>query len=396
MNAVFVHSHIFFYTDELNVYSEGKLPYGVWKRYLKHFSNLTVIGRGKKINLEDSFRLDISSGERVKHLFLPRISDPTSFLKNRQSVNNKLKEAISKADVLIARMPSEYSVLAIKYARKLNKPYIVECVGDVFSSLWYHGNPIGKILAPVSYIQHRNILKDCPYIVYVTKNYLQKRYPQKKGKSVSCSNVEINSVEVSVLKNKIKMLKEKDKSEKIKIGLIGSYSSKYKGIDVAIKALKILRNKKYDVELNILGSGNSEVFTPLIDSLELRKDIKFVGSLPHGEEVFKWLDTLDLYIQPSKTEGLPRALIEAMSRGCPTVASNVGGIPELIDKEFIHSPSNVKELSNKIEGIINNKEVSIKQANINFNRAKDYYLKNLSMVREEFFDDFIESNKTKI
>jgi glycosyltransferase involved in cell wall biosynthesis len=50
-----------------------------------------------------------------------------------------------------------------------------------------------------------------------------------------------------------------------------------------------------------------------------------------GEPVRRILDAADLFVLPSRTEGLPRALVEAMARGLPCVGSAVGGIPELLD-----------------------------------------------------------------
>ena len=47
------------------------------------------------------------------------------------------------------------------------------------------------------------------------------------------------------------------------------------------------------------------------------------------------LDTCDIYVQPSLQEGLPRALIEAMSRGCPCIGARTAGIPELLPEECL-------------------------------------------------------------
>ena len=55
-----------------------------------------------------------------------------------------------------------------------------------------------------------------------------------------------------------------------------------------------------------------------------------------------------VYIQPSRIEGLPRALIEAMSRGCACVGSSVGGIPELLNNQYIHEVNDYNSLAVKI------------------------------------------------
>ena len=72
-------------------------------------------------------------------------------------------------------------------------------------------------------------------------------------------------------------------------------------------------------------------------------NVVFTGSMGH-DQIFEWLKTIDVYIQPSLTEGMPRALIEAMSKGCPCVASNAGGMPELLDKKFIFPKGNTDQL----------------------------------------------------
>ena len=51
--------------------------------------------------------------------------------------------------------------------------------------------------------------------------------------------------------------------------------------------------------------------------------------------MFEWLDDMDLYIQPSLQEGLPRAVVEAMSRGLPALGAHTGGIPELLGEDCI-------------------------------------------------------------
>ena len=56
----------------------------------------------------------------------------------------------------------------------------------------------------------------------------------------------------------------------------------------------------------------------------------FAGSLPRAE-VFRRIDACDLFVMPSRTEGLPRALVEAMARAAPAIGSRVGGIADLLE-----------------------------------------------------------------
>ena len=97
--------------------------------------------------------------------------------------------------------------------------------------------------------------------------------------------------------------------------------------------------------------------------------MKFLGPLSH-EEVFQYLDNVDIYIQPSKQEGLPRALVEAMSRGCPALGSKTGGIPELLNKDFIFQKGAVDEICALLERL--DKETMYEEAIRNFEKAKEF------------------------
>lgn len=114
-----------------------------------------------------------------------------------------------------------------------------------------------------------------------------------------------------------------------------------------------------------------------------------MGVLPHTQ-VFSWLDGLDIYIQPSRLEGLPRALIEAMSRGCPAIGSAAGGIPELLDRDCIfgNDGNNVDELCELIRSFDTNK--MIQQAERNINEAVNYQHALLSQRRTLFFKEFAD------
>ena len=83
-----------------------------------------------------------------------------------------------------------------------------------------------------------------------------------------------------------------------------------------------------------MGNGDSSYLKGLAAKFGVEDRVVFCGGLPH-EKVFSWLDSIDIYIQPSQTEGLPRALIEAESRGLPCLGSRIGGIPELLQESAI-------------------------------------------------------------
>src|SRR5699024_1452325 len=108
-----------------------------------------------------------------------------------------------------------------------------------------------------------------------------------------------------------------------------------KGFDRAIKYISDIKPHNDDYEIHILGEGNSSYLNSIIKEHNMISRVHFDGTRQSGKEVFQWLDNIDLYLHPSLTEGLPRALIEAMSRGCLVIGSNRGGIPELLNADFV-------------------------------------------------------------
>ena len=89
----------------------------------------------------------------------------------------------------------------------------------------------------------------------------------------------------------------------------------------------------------MVGSGNADYLKNFVQKYGLSDKVVLKGQMSHNE-VLSWLDSLDLYVQPSLQEGLPRSVIEAMSRACPVIGSRTAGIPELIADECIFERKN--------------------------------------------------------
>ena len=118
----------------------------------------------------------------------------------------------------------------------------------------------------------------------------------------------------------------------------------------------------------------------------------FEGSLPH-DAMFNWLDDMDLYIQPSLPEGLPRAVVEAMSRGLPALGARTGGIPELLGDEYIFPRKGVKEIAQMLDHIT--LEQMAIMAKKNYEHAKYFQKELLEKKRYDFYSAFAVEVKEK-
>lgn len=390
VKALFVHDHRFSVAPNGDVYTSGKLPYGVWSRYLKFFDELVVVGRSTPLASLPHCGLDLSSGKNVSFTFLPDLAHPWRMLLDRPTVVKALAKQIQSVDAVIIRT-SLLGRIAASIAEEQKKPWAVEVVGCAWDAYWNYGSLAGLFFAPIAFVLQRRVVKRAHFAIYVTQHFLQKRYPCT-GTTAGVSNVEVASSFDDVLGRRL--LKIQQPHTPFVFGIIGSLNSKYKGIQTALVALKKCQYLLPDFELRILGGGDPKYWVDLAAGHGLDKKVKFEGTLPAGDAVLRWLDGLDVYLQPSFQEGLPRSLVEAMSRGCPAIGSTAGGIPELLAPEALHKPGKDRELGQLIQ-----KSVDViwrtEQAARNFNTARLYSKDVLDRRRDEFWRSFADHVRTQ-
>ena len=110
-----------------------------------------------------------------------------------------------------------------------------------------------------------------------------------------------------------------------------------------------------------------------------------VGELKAGNAVRAALDAADLFVMPSRTEGLPKAMIEAMARGLPCIGSRVGGIPELLEEEEMFRPDDPGNLAAKIAEVLGDPARMARLSRRNLEVARRYTADVLRTRRNEFY-----------
>ena len=340
-----------------------------------------MITRKEQVNEEKIDKYSVTSSKNIKFNCIDKL-DIVSLLFGKY--NKVIKKEVKNNEFIIIRLPSVIGIIACHYAKKYKKKYVIEMVGCPWDSLWNYGNLKGKIVAPIMYILNKYYIKRAPNVIYVSKEFLQNRYPTK-GRNIGVSDVNIDFIKQDIEKNRLKKIDSKEEKNIYKIGLIGSLNVNFKGHDTAIKALSILNRNNIKIEMHFLGVGDKSRWFKLIDKCNVEENVYFDGALPGGESVYQWMDSIDLYWIPSLQEGLPRALVEAMSRGCPVVGTKTGGIPELIDESCIIRKKSYKQLARKTINIINNKEMMKKLSIQNFEKSLEFEKEKLEKERSKFY-----------
>lgn len=326
-----------------NLYTDGSYSMRIWERYLQLFDRITLVMREdkelfpveeatKKFNRISSDRIDFIAVSDINGSFKSYLN-----LSVRNQRKEIIKSAIDDGDCVIVRLPGVDWV--IDYAKRNNKPCLVEVVGCPFDTLWNHSWK-GKFLAIPNCIRLKKAMRKATHAIYVTSSFLQNRYPTR-GKQIGCSDVQIS---VALKESDVYPAKEHT-DDVIYLGTAAAVNIKYKGQQYVINALKYLKeHSSQKFVYQIAGNGDASFLKSLVNKYGLQDTVEFMGSIPH-DKMSDWYRSLDIYIQPSKQEGLPRALVEAMSNGLPCIGSNAGGIPELLDEVSIFPKGDAKRLA---------------------------------------------------
>ncbi len=127
------------------------------------------------------------------------------------------------------------------------------------------------------------------------------------------------------------------------------------GIDILIKAVSHLTSH---FSLLIVGDGKErKKLERLAQKLGIKDKIRFLGSISPNE-IPKYLSQADIFVRPSRSEGLGSAFLEAMAAGVPVIATPVGGIPDFLrhgETGFFCEAENPTDLARKIETILYDK-----------------------------------------
>ncbi|OHB19917.1 MAG: hypothetical protein A2666_03160 [Parcubacteria group bacterium RIFCSPHIGHO2_01_FULL_47_10b] len=128
-----------------------------------------------------------------------------------------------------------------------------------------------------------------------------------------------------------------------------------KGLNYLIEAAKILTEKNPDLKFVIIGEGPArKSLESQIKKYQLEDKILLTGKVPQAH---RYLKAFDLLVLPSVKEGLPYIILKAVAIAVPLVATRVGGLPEVVDHNFLVEPKNPQALAAKIEEVLNSQDI---------------------------------------
>jgi glycosyltransferase involved in cell wall biosynthesis len=355
--------------------------YRFWTRYLSVFDGVRVVARVKPAAEAGGGAMRVD-GPDVAVWPVPYYVGPAQYARRWSAVRRAVRAVAGDDDAVILRLPSPMSGFVAAGRRRRGSPYAVEAVGDPADMLapGVIRHPLRPLLRARSTAVMRRLCREAAAVAYVTESTLQRGYPRRPGTPTAIySSVDLDD-DAYVARHRGAVA-----DPATRLVSIGSLEQLYKGIDTLLRALSRLADQR-DVRLVHIGDGRYRPeLQRLAAGLGVADRVTFVGTVPAGAPLRRLLDEADLFVLPSRTEGVPRALVEAMARGLPAIGTSVGGIPELLPVEFLVPPNDPAVLARRIRDLIADTGRMAAASAANLARARDFRAACLAERRDVFY-----------
>jgi glycosyltransferase involved in cell wall biosynthesis len=350
----------------------------LWDRYLAVFEDLRILARIEEVP-DTPQDAHLVSGQGVAFRPVPHYRGPAAYLRHIRQVEQAVSGAVGPNDAVIMRIASQIAGHLESRLRRRGHPYGIEVVGDPYD-VFAPGVVDHPLRPALRWHFSRQVRRQCRSAVaaaYVTRQTLQRRYPPGPTTfGIGCSDVELDEC---AFRQPWPIASACER--RTAIVAVGSLDQLYKGPDVLLDAVATLLKEGLNLGLTWIGDGR---FRPELerkaDACGLRDRVRFRGQLPAGDAVRAELDAADLFVLPSRTEGLPRALLEAMARGLPCIGTTVGGIPELLPATDLVLSGDPVVLAAKVREVVRDTARMNQMAARNYDTASEY---RTSVLREQ-------------
>jgi glycosyltransferase involved in cell wall biosynthesis len=337
----------FYCCDEGKYWTENAFPNAFWQRYLSVFSAVNIVARVSHIaRPEESWRR--VDGNSVGFSPLPSYIGPTGFIQTLPGLLGALKKLKNTNRKIVYRVPGILAALYHFMAMDKTQCYAAEVVGDpedVFAK--GASKSLFRLFFKWAFIKLlKSQCQGACSISYVTEYSLQERYPPNEN----AFHTHYSSIQL--LPEDFKQRDIYDFKNGLKIVCIGNLSQPYKGCDFMLNTLVELRQRGINVELRWIGGGYLlEDMISLAEKLDISDKVTFVGNLADRDDIRAEFNKANLFVLSSRQEGLPRVLIEAMAHSLVSIATDVGGVKELLPSDYIVERDNIQQLADGIESL---------------------------------------------
>ena len=375
-----------FYRIDNEIYCERIVDYKYLTRYLSVFDEVTVCARfGKKVPNKKV----LASGKGISFLPLPDFVGAIGIAEKYLSCRNIVKKNIKNFDASIIRTPSPISIIAYPIVKKSILPYAAEIVINP-QTMFNKDSCTSKFRPLISmlFMKHtKNICMNANGVSYVTEKVLQRLYPCRAIKCPQSEYFTTHYSSIDLDKSQCNNCFHKHIANTpyiiVHVGYMDTYS---KGHLVVMNIAEKLNKNGIPIEVHFIGTGNLEnEFREYARIKGISDNVIFCGNLNGYQEVQKELLIADLFLFPTVSEGLPRALIEAMANSVACVSSPIDGIIELLPKKYLVHYRNEQKMYEICRELLINDDKREYAAYECFLKSQEYTSDILNQRRSAFY-----------
>ncbi len=352
-----------------------------YSRYLRVFEKIRIVNRVVEETDVPAKRVLIDN-PNIEVVHVPFFSGPLQYAKNYFKVGTAIKNVTQDCDAAVIRLPSTIGQRVCNEVLEKGIPYAIEAVCAAWDMCRTEHSPIRKLLW--NKIDH-DMKRSCYCangVSCVTASYLQKRYFSKR-KDAFYSNY-------STLALSDEFYLHPRKSPTGRSFVIANVANQIqwrKGFKEILQAIAILKKRGIVVTARFVGAdyhGSKKKLERAALKLGISSQIEYAGYLSRSEiDVF--YNNVDLFVMPTRAEGLPRVVIEALAKGLPVITSPVSGNPELVSKHFLVNYDDVNTLADRIEELVTNSSLYESTSRENFVTSQQYRSDILQSRRDLFY-----------
>lgn len=363
-----------------SVWTQNQYAYGFWRRYMNVFDHVRCIARVQEVaGLDGEWHR--ADGPGVTFAAVPHYLGPLQLVARWAETRRAFARIVTPGGAYILRPPGMISDFAHDRLDAQGYPFGIEVLGDPFD-VFAPGAVAHPLRRYFRWRATRRLRRQCRAACaasYVTETALQRRYPPS-GPSIAASSIELDDERLVSTPRRY----ERPASRLVFVGSLEHY---LKAPDLVIRAVGANLARGLDLQLTIVGDGRFrgelEAVAAAAGCLER---VRFIGALP-AARVPGELDHAEVFVLPSRSEGLPRAMVEAMARGLPCIGSDAGGIPELLAPDALVAAGDQHALTERLRDVVSDPARLCRMSAENLERARAYRSSVLQHRRDQFYRD---------
>ena len=363
-------------------YTTSVYDHTFFERYLQVFDEVEVVARCQECDAMANGAMKVS-GENVLVYELPEFKGLSGALKKFYVLKELAENAARESDCIVYRVPQMESYCIFLFNQH-DLPYAVEVTSDPL-----HDKMVTGILKKINVGLLKYMCKNADGVSYVTEKYLQGIYPS--GKSLEPSGDKFDSYYSSIVLEDDMIGGEKSYGDIARrpfvlVHVANAIENSSKGHYVAIQVIEKLKKAGKNVKIKFIGEGKliDDLRRTVLDS-GIQDNVIFTGRIADRLELLDVVRKSDLMLFPTKSEGLPRCIIETQAVGVPVISTPVGGIPELVDEKYLRQPDDVEGFVELILRLMDNPKELEEMSKKGLENARKYTDSVLTARRSEFY-----------